>query len=441
LTPTRDGFPVLDGAWPLLGHSGPMFYGYRELHRRAEERLGPVFWVDIGFGGSHLVCLHPEGFAVLRNKATTSTHYQERAAQLLGESLIVQDGERHAHLRQAMNRPFMPRGLAAASVGSVITDTTEARVRTMVDRGEVRILAETRELALDVIFRMLGIEQLDLPEWRHHYEEYVLGGLHIPLSFPGTPRWRARRAQRWLDERLRAAIARARREPDESALLGQMVQAKDDEGQRLSEHDLCENLRLLALAGHETSAATMAWMAIELATRPALWDRLVAEAESLGELPRAPKDLAAAPLAEALFREALRLHPPVCVVSRRVTGHVELCGRTVPTGIDVALNLDRLSRHESIYDAPDAFRPDRWLERRVPLGGLELVQFGGGPHFCLGYHVALFENAVFALALASELSRRGLRPALSEPFPRTRFLPLAHPSPSTRVRFVAAPRS
>lgn len=431
----KHGFPYLEGAFPVVGTMPRMYFGLRRLLDDAERRLGPFFWMDLGFGAEVLMCRHLDGLVALRNKTTTSTHYQVRAHALLGDSLIVQDGAKHHHMRSALNGPFTPKGLSAAEVGPIMAETIETRVRSWALGRELRVLAATRELALSVIFRIIGIPSSDLGAWRHQYEEFVLSGLNIPIDLPGFPRWRGRRARTWLDERLLGIIQQARhRREGGGGLLAYLVEARDEAGEALTDHELVENLRLLALAGHETSATTMAWMVIELGRDPVRWRRLCDEALAGGGVPQAPRELKQFPFAEALFREALRLHPPVTGVSRQVTGPLEVAGRAIPMGSEFSLDLDHLSRHESLYEDPDRFLPERWLEKSEAISPVEILQFGGGPHFCLGYHLAWMEVVQFAVALARALAPLGLRPVTGE-WPRTHFLPIAHPAPGTRIRW------
>ena len=196
-----------------------------------------------------------------------------------------------------------------------------------------------------------------------------------------------------------------------------------------------DNIRLLVLAGHETSASTMAWMVIMMAQRPEVWDRVCAEAVAAGGIPRSPKELRSFPYAEAVFRETLRLHPPVASDSRRALVDFELAGRTVQAGDNVTISIMHLSRDPSTYERPDEFVPERWLGRAEAVSAIELVQFGGGPHFCLGYHLAWMEIVQFAVGIALAMRGRNLRPRIVGAPPKMRYVPLLHPSAGTRVAF------
>lgn len=435
---TRQGFPVAGGGLPVLGHLPFLYRDTLAVMRHAEQQCGSLFWLNFGFSLEGLVCLDPEVLTILKNSVTDSTFLYEKSPHFLGRSLLVSDGAAHRHLRSAVNAPFTPTGLSRELLGPVLAETVLAQVRTWVNRPPFRLLNETQTLALDLIFRLIGIESEALLPWRHAYQEYVLGALNIPLNLPGFPHWRANRARRWLDARLLELIIQTRQQPESGSLLSQLVHGRDDLGAPLSDAELIENLRFMIFAGHETSASLMAWMVFWLAHCPELWERLCAEVRSVGHVPRTPKELRRFPVAEALFRETLRLHPPIPNDMRRVTGALTLCGQTIPPGTDVVLSIVHLSRHPALFEAPDELRLERWLDRPQAPSPVELVPFGGGPHFCLGYHVAWLEAVQLLASLAIVVMERGAssqgkRPRLVGAFPSIRYLPTAHPSPSARI--------
>lgn len=430
----RLGFPVMRGSFPVLGHLPALRTDALGLFRLAERELGPHFWIDSGFGQRMLHCIQPDVFSVFKTRSGSSGYLADQYGMLFTGTIFVLDGEAHQHIRSAMSSPFAPRGLTDAAVGDVIASIVERRVRTFVGR-EVPILQETREAALEVMFRIVGIRDPDLTTWRRRYEDLAFLLLRFPFDFPGSPTRRGVAARTWLDDRLGVLVRAARVDEADTGLLATLSRARDDDGRPLDERELVTNLRILLLAGHETSASTMAWLTTHLARRPDIWDRLCAEAEAAGELPRTPREARSFPLAEAVFREALRLYPPVITDARRVVSSFELAGRTIPEGVLAGIPILHLSRSPAQYDRPDEFDPDRWLGREQPPTPLELIQFGGGPHFCLGYHLAWLEIVQFTAALALHLGRRGLRPRLAGAPPEMRYLPLLHPPKETRVVF------
>jgi cytochrome P450 len=411
---------------------------YLGLVRRAEQQLGSMFWLELGFGQRALQVMQPDAHQLFKNKLLTSAHLTDMLGELFGKSIIAQDGPAHHHARTAMNPAFSPKGLSATELGCVFADMIEQRVRKWPEQGEIKLLAEMRELVLGLMFRLLGVPLDELPAWRVHYEDLMLLALRVPFDVPGSPLRRGRRAQAWLNERLMGFVTQARREPGAPGLVNMLVHARDEQGECLSDEELVDNLRLLVLAGHETSASTLSWMLSLLAEHPHVWDALCREARAFGHVPRSPKDVRKFPVAEALFRETLRLYPPVHLDTRRASVDFELEGRTVTAGSDVIIPIIHLCRLPSLYAEADSFRPERWLGRTEALSQVELVQFGGGPHFCLGYHLAWMEIVQVAVAIALVLDGKGLRPVLPSGLPAMRYLPLLHPSSRGRVAFVAS---
>lgn len=216
-----------------------------------------------------------------------------------------------------------------------------------------------------------------------------------------------------------------------------MVHGHDEQGEGSSEQELLDNFILLVFGGHDTTAAAMAWALLHLAHSPSHWRRLVAEAEVLDTIPSNPRELLGrAPFALALLRESARMYPPAHTCSRIVPRELELFGLALQPGTKLAVSLTLLSRDRGSYVDPDRWRPERWLDRDRKPSALEKCQFGGGRHFCLGYHLALVVGVTTLIQLARELERAGktLRPSGALPAPR--FLPMTHPPAGTSLALV-----
>lgn len=436
----RDGIPVLPGAFPLLGHM-PMFYFHTpETLEEAARSLGPLFWIQSIGGAWTLLWTERECFELLKNRVTNSSQLYDgySAAFLLGDSMLVLDGAPHQHVRSAAKGPFTPRGLSESRIGAMMVETIDARVRSWKRKREISVLAETQELALNVIFRIMGIPALDLAEWSRRYRELFLSVIPLSTKLPGFPAYRAEMAHRWVNQRLRVLIDEARLRADAKdapqSLIAAMVLGQDEGGKALSDKELLDNLRLLVLAGHETTASTMAWVVITLAQRPELWEAITDEAEKATSIPTSPSDLRGYPVAEGLFREAVRLYAPVAILNRRTTDWMTIHEHRIPPGTLMGVSLALLSRDPELYPAPERFDPARWQGRAAT--PLETCQFGGGPHFCLGYHLALMEVVQFSLLLAREMAGAGVRPKLGRGSkPRAVYFPVTRPTRGIQVEF------
>ena len=384
----HQGFPVMRGAFPLVGHLPAIMCNLPVLLQQAGRDMGTHFGLDFGPRGICLICLHPDVHLLFKNKVTTSCVIADMSPEMFANTVLAEDGAHHRSVRSAMNGSFQPNGLTATEVGSLFAEMIERRMAAWRDQREINLLHDTGNLMLALVFRMLGVEETEFSIWNKKYRQFLLLGIAPPIDLPGMPLPRGRSARAWIDEQLCGFIAVARRQREAGGLLAALVRAFDGSGGQLSDADLLANLRLLILAAHDTAAATMAWVVVELAQRPALWDALCDEANRVGTVPRSPKELADFRFAEALFRETLRLHPAVAMTHRRALVDFELGGRVVAKDTHLIIPIAHLSRHPELCERPDEFDLARWLGRNESITPAETLQFGGGPHRCLGYHLA-----------------------------------------------------
>lgn len=433
---TVPGFPIAEGNWPVIGHMRPLLTRGLDMLMTFSERHGEAFWLNLGFGNWLLQLGGEHVHTVLKNKKTRSVLADPRFTAI-DHTMLVKNGGEHRRVRGSMNAPFTPKGLRVAEVGAIISEVLRSEMAGWENGTTLPVMTVTSQMALDVIFRILGVPAERLPEWRTHYEHFFSPGAMIPLDVPGSPAWRSKKANRWLDEQFSILVNKARKEGERETMIGALAHAQDDEGQQMPDSELLANLRLLGFAGHETTAATMGWMMFHLADSPELWDTLCEEACATEEWPMTPGDLTRFPFAEALFRECLRLYPPVILINREVIEPFEVQGRMIPKGTMVGGSVVSLSMDPDVYPEPDKLKPERWLNRERAPRASEAVQFGGGPHFCLGYHMAVLEGSFFAVYAARHLQEKGLRPRLKGSFPKPVYRPLTHPPKKARVVFGA----
>lgn len=437
---------MLPGAFPGIGHLPAFFSAAPELLAEGRRRLGTLFWLNMGPGlGWHLTCCGREGFELLKNKSLSNAHLSETHPQFISErGVMALEGAAHQRLRGLMAAAFSPKGLGENSAAQISGDVMNEMVAGWASQGRATILADTQRAALDVIFQMLDVPRQQMAEWHKQYRRFAWSALPMPI----VDRLVVKPATEWLFARLRALAEEARRKESESksesvsesgtSVLATLARARNEQGEKLSIDELADNMRLLAFAGHDTSAAAMAWAVIELARQPGLWERLVAEVRKNPRVPKAPIEIREQPLCEAIFRETVRVHPSVPLYSRRTVRPISFSGHDIPEGAIIYVPACDFTRDPEVFGEPEKFDPDRWLGKSTPPSGMELAAFGGGNHFCLGYHLAMLEGAQLLTRLVLTLSDRGMRPRLPPgAAPTTHHLPLSHPAPSTLVVFSA----
>ena len=194
---------------------------------------------------------------------------------------------------------------------------------------------------------------------------------------------------------------RARRDAPDLAerddVLSLLLQARHDDGSEMSDRELRDELMTLLVAGHETSATALAWALEALARHPAVLSRLRDEVD-------AGEDT----YLDAVVKEILRLRPVIALVLRRLTEPMEIGGRLLPAGVNVAPCIYLIHRDPDVYPEPRAFRPERFLE--TPPGTYTWIPFGGGVRRCLGASFAQFEIKVVLRELVKRLEIRPARP-------------------------------
>jgi cytochrome P450 len=427
-----EDFSRLDGARPLVGHMPEMYRHFPELVARGVKAHGPLFWIQGGPGAEQLMLATRDGALLLKDKALSTSFYAEGFGPMLAGTLFVFDGAEHQRVRGLMAPAFTPKRIGQTKVIRVIDEVATRTIERWVERGYFDAVVASKEYALEIIFRLLGVPGEHLDAFRVQFERYRLcavpseGWVLSPLVWAGV------RARDWIDERFGAMVDRCREEGDETTLLGAIANRRDEAGRLIERKLVVANLRLLVLAGHETTAATLAWTLLHAATDPRLQEQALAlslDPDDDGkELDRAGQQ----------FLEAARLYPTVHSVIRRTTAPLMVEGREVPAGILVNVPLVHMLRDPERFPEPSVYRPQRWQDWPKP-GSVRTAMFGGGPHFCLGYHIALAEGTRFHRHLAAALCRHGRRLRRHGAVPPPVFLPLAHPPGKHTISLERAP--
>ena len=195
--------------------------------------------------------------------------------------------------------------------------------------------------------------------------------------------------------RHRAATAAVPTTPPPNDLLQMLLEARyEDNCEPMAEAQLLDELNILLVAGHETSANALAWAFYLLARHPAVQEQLAADVAR--ELPagQSPEfaDLARLPLVLHVVQETMRLYPPAWIVDRVATETDEFEGQAIAPGTVFSLFLYGLHHHPALWPAAEDFRPERFAPgAEPPPPAYGYLPFGGGPRLCVGSHFALTE--------------------------------------------------
>src|SRR3712207_2767401 len=204
-----------------------------------------------------------------------------------------------------------------------------------------------------------------------------------------------------LDRQVYAVITERRQAADEERgdILSLLLRARTEDGEALTDRELRDELLTLVLAGHETTANSLAWTWERLVRTPAAYDRL-------RDAVRSDED--ADDHIEAAIVEGMRSRRVIPIIGRRVEVPWRLGDYAVPAGTPVTMSILLLHHREDIYPDPFAYRPERWLGRKP--GTYEWIPFGGGIRRCLGATLAMAEQRVVLAAMVRRLDLEAAEP-------------------------------
>ncbi|MDT8854135.1 cytochrome P450 [Paracoccaceae bacterium Fryx2] len=342
-----------------------------------------------------------------------SDRIREGLKPLLGNSVFVTNGEVWQRQRRIID-PAFEGGRLRDTFPAMLAAGQAAVAR--LPEGVVELEAEMSHAAADVIFRTLfsipienEVASAAFSEFRDYQRTQPILNL---AAFLPLPRWMPRfhrkrtrqtaQAIRGLIARLtegRAAEIAAGTAPDDLATKI-MTTADPETGERFDTGEMVDQVAIFFLAGHETSASALAWALYLLALYPEVQDRVAAEAATLGDAP----DFSAVnrlKYTRDVFREVLRLYPPVPMMVRENTCPEEMRGRKVEPGAQIVLSPWHLHRHERIWARPDDFDPGRWqTEEGRACARDAWIPFSAGARVCTGAGFAMVEGPLLLAMLA-----------------------------------------
>ncbi|OWU75483.1 cytochrome P450 [Phaeobacter sp. 22II1-1F12B] len=332
---------------------------------------------------------------------------------LLGNSVFLSNGETWKHQRRIIDPAF--EGGRLRDTFPAMRDAARAAVARL-QPGETEIEAVTSHAAADVIFRTLFSIPIDHEIAAQVFERFRAYQRSQPIlnlaAFVPLPIWMPRlhrRATRQSARDIRALIAalvaareveiREGQAPDDLATKI-MTTPDPDTGQCFSREEMVDQVAIFFLAGHETSASALAWSLYLLALYPDWQERVAQEAAGMGEDYAAINALR---LSRDVFREALRLYPPVPMMVRETSCPQEMRGREIPTGAQIVLSPWHLHRHERLWDNPDGFDPARWHgENGRQCQREAFIPFSAGARVCPGAGFAMMEGPLILSMLVRE---------------------------------------
>jgi cytochrome P450 len=401
--------------------------GYRvadplEHWRQLREEYGAVARYRFGLDDSYFIS-HPDGARhVLQDNASNYT--KEHSAYtvlrgLFGNGLFTSGGAFWLKQRRLAQPAFHRERIAAMGAQMTaaavrLAEEWEARLST---EPEVSMLQEMSRLALRVVGDALFGTGLSEKTARVAKAWEVLNTQSVerfnkrrilPPLLPTRSDRGFRRARRELFSVVDEVIAQKQAEGGGSTdLLSLLLSAKDeDTGEQMTDAQLRDEVITLLLAGHETTAVALSWTWALLAEHPAARATLAEELDTQlnGRTPTA-EDVPNLPFTRAVVDESMRLYPPAYIFFRRAKEDDVVCGCRIHRGGAIVISPLALHRNPSLWEQPDRFWPERWLQPSAKeRPRFAFLPFSGGPRQCIGNHFAVMEAVLVLATLAQRFA-------------------------------------
>jgi cytochrome P450 len=402
--PSLDHMPGNDGL-PVVGESLGFARDAEGWALRNLETHGPVFRTNLLFHRAAMFADPDAAKTVLLDRDRIFSNeggWNVFIGKLFARGLMLRDFDDHRFHRRIMQEAF--RSDAMAGYMDLIDPVIEDAVGRLEGCDQVDLYRVVKQLTLDIATVVFVGERPGRSSGRMNRAFIdAVGAAVTPVrrEVPGSAFRRGMRGRRYLERFFLERIPQ-RRTAQGSDMLSRLCRAVDEDGARFTDEEIADHMIFLLLAAHDTSTGTLATMAWETAREPVWQERMRQEMAGIdgGRLTWGDRDRLE--LTEWVFREAMRLHPPVPFMPRLVLADTELAGYRVPRGSLIGVSSLLLHRLPGYWTDPASFDPLRFAPGRAEHRSHShvFVPFGGGAHTCLGMHFAgLMSKAILTRLL------------------------------------------
>jgi cytochrome P450 len=383
---------------------------------RCRDLYGDIVWMRFLYVPA-LFLYHPDDVEYvlvtnaknfIKSMSLRSNFFQ----RLVGNGLLTSQGDEWKRQRR-LSQPAFHRE-RVASYGQVMVDYTK-RLTAKWKEGETRdVHPDMMRLTLEIVVQCLfgadvssDVDEVGatLKELVKPFAAQATLGWILNNRLPTPAHLRFHSLARKIDKVVYRIISERRGSgEDKGDLLSMLLAARDEDGSQMSDRQLRDEVMTLFLAGHETTALTLAWSWYLLGINPEAEKTFHAELdEVLGGRAATFADLSRLKYTEQIAKESMRLYPPAYGLGREAINDCEIGGYRVPAGTQVFMFQWATQRDPRFYDEPQAFRPERWTEEFTEqLPKYAYFPFGGGPRVCIGASFAMMEIILCLAAIGQE---------------------------------------
>jgi len=390
---TTEDFRLPNGPRTRRHLNGLLFlFARRWTTARLQRRYGDAYTLDLPVVGRTVIVSHPDLVKAVYTAPPTVLHGGKNPlGSLLGPgSLFSMDEERHLEERRKLLPPF--HGERMRSYDALIEEEALREMRTWPQRREFATIASFQRITLRVILRaVFGAEGAELTDLEELLPRMTALGQRLVTATilrrdfgRFSPGHRYREMRRRYDEIVRALIDQRLADPqlgERIDVLALMLAPLRESFERIDHDELADELLTLLVAGHETTASSLAWTVERLSRHPSVLRRLEHEAEG---------DSSA--LRTATILEVLRVRPVIDLTGRAVMQPFQLGEWRLPPGVRVITHIGTVHADDRFHPEASRFDGDRYVETKPAT--YAWIPFGGGMRRCIGAAFAQLEMDV-----------------------------------------------
>jgi len=426
----------------------PTFQFFLDLPKFRKDPLGGFFHAALTYGDvvryrglwiSHQLS-HPDHIQQVL-QGNVANYRKGRGYKILklslGEGLLTSEGALWQRQRKMTQPSFQ--GQQVASFVATMADNALAMLRRWENNAQQHtvfdVVPDFMRLTLNIAAQVLFTTNLEadtesirrtLDIGRDYSLERAWSIFPLPLSVPTRRNREYRGALAHIHGIMDRIIAGRRQSSARiSDLLTMLMEARDENGDPMSDKQLRDEIITLLTAGHETTTLVLSWTCFLIATRPDVVERMTAEAAFLNGRSPAYEDLMKLRYSRMVVEESMRLYPPVWTLARTAVNEDQIGGYRIAAGSEILIFPYITQRHPKWWQDPDAFRPERFApENSAARPRYAYLPFGAGPRTCIGLNFAMTEIlVVLTMILQRFRLKLAIDPASVRPDPSVTLQP------------------
>lgn len=348
------------------------------------------------------------------HKYDKTSYFRAFARPVLGNGLLTCSNEEHKHERKILSPPLQPRNISRYA--DIMAEYSERLQTEWTSGQEINIAREMVRLTLWIVgktfFDANVLDEADelggaLTEAIHGFNAQANAFIPLTIEWPTPSNLRYRKAVQRLNHTVYTLIAERRASGEDCGdLLSVLLKAQYEDGTPMNDVQIRDEAMNMFMPGHETTATGLTWTWYLLSQHPEIYTRLKDEVDRVlqGRTPTFA-DLPNLPYTLQVFKESLRMYPPVYMFSRRALCDVNLGGYHIPEGSTLIFSPYSIHRRPDYFPEPDTFNPDRFApEAESHLPKCAYMPFGAGARICIGNHYAMLSGQMIIATLMQHVT-------------------------------------